>query len=212
MSASSNAARRLPCRNAEASRSNAPVSSSRMREAPARPSALRWPKSRRIAAMLSSIRRKRQGANAARPMRRRTPGGRASPPRPSARGDIVRSLDLGDQRLPALRDAVDLSRRPVRLPPDERRRALETDLLGDSIVLLEKRRRLLRRGRPKTLVIPRFRHTGGVLAQERFGRRRALAVRLVVQDRDRNDRELDAPRSHVGPEFVEGAHRVAAIG
>src|SRR5271166_3669255 len=114
--------------------------------------------------MLSSIRSKRQGENAARPMRRRTLGGLASPLRSSARGDIVRSLDLGDQSLPALRYAVDLSRRPIRLPPDERRRALEPDLLRDLIVLLQKRERLLRRGRPKTLMIPRFRHTGPVLA------------------------------------------------
>src|SRR5271165_3952305 len=212
MSASSNAARRWPRRNAEASRSNAPVSLSLMREAPARPPALRSSKSLRIAAMLSSIRRKRQGVNATRPMRRRTPGGRASPPRSSAHGDIVRSLDLGDQSLPALRDAVDLSRRPIRLAPDERRRALEPDLLGDPIVLLQKRGGLLRRGLPKTLMIPRFRHMRRVLAQKRFGRRRTLAVRLVVQDRDRNDRELDAARRHIGLELIEGAHRVAAIG
>src|SRR5271165_464519 len=211
-SASSNAARRFPCRNAEASRSNAPVSSSLIREAPARPPALRSRKSRRIAAMLSSIRSKRQGVNAARPMRRRTLSGRAPPPRSSPRGDMARSLDLGDQSLPVLRNAVDLSRRPIGLPPDERRRALESDLLGDPIVLLQKRGRLLRRGPPKTLMIPRFRHTGRVLAQKRFGRRRALAIRLVVQDRDRNDRELDAAGRHIGLNLVEGAHRVAAIG
>src|SRR5208337_1931381 len=212
MSASSNAARRWPCRNEEASRSNTPVSSSLMREAPARPPALRSWKSLRIAAMLSSIRRKRQGENAARPMRRRTLGGRAPPPPSSPRGDIMRSLDLGDQSLPVLRDAVDLSCRPIRLPPDERRRALEPDLLGDPIVLLQKRGRLLRRGRPKALMVPGFRHTGRDQAQKRFGRRRALAVRLVVQDRDRNDRELDAPRLHIGFELIEGAHRIAAIG
>src|SRR5208337_4524636 len=114
-----------------------------MREAPTRPPALRSWKSRRIAAMLSSIRRKRQGANAARPMWRRTLSGRAPLARSSARGDIVRSLDVGDQSLPALRDAVDLSRRPIRLPPDERRRALEPDLFGDSIILLQKRGCLL---------------------------------------------------------------------
>src|SRR5271165_5493336 len=169
MSASSNAARRWPRRNAEASRSNAPVSSSLMREAPARPPALRSSKSRRIAAMLSSIRRKRQGANAARPVRRRTPGGLASPPRSSPRGDIVRPPDLGDQSLPVLRNAIDLSRRPIRLPPDERWRAFEPDLLGDPIVLLQKRGRLLRQRRPKTLMIPCFRHTGRVLARKRFG-------------------------------------------
>ncbi len=64
----------------------------------------------------------------------------------------MRSLDLGDQNLPALRDAVDLSRRPIGLPPDKRRRALESDLFGDSVIPLQKRRGLRRCGGPKTLM------------------------------------------------------------
>ena len=54
-------------------------------------------------------------------------------------------LDFGDQRIPVLRDAVDLAHAPIRLAPDERRRSMQTDLLGNPIVLLEERRGALGR-------------------------------------------------------------------
>src|SRR6202050_5756119 len=89
---------------------------------------------------------------------------------------------------------------------------MHTDLLSNPIVLLKQRRGALGRRQAKVLVIPGFHHLRWILAQQRLRRRRSLPVVLVVEDRDRYDRKLDAAGLHIGPERIERSHRIAAIG
>src|ERR1700722_2546501 len=135
-----------------ASRSNPPVSSRRTRDAARRSPDRNSSRSRRSVATRSLILSDRHGDKAARPMRRSTPG-RAGSARSLSR-DITGLLDFGDQRIPVLRNAVDFARAPIRLAPDERRRSMQTDLLGNPIVLLEERQGALGTSQAKVLVIP----------------------------------------------------------